>query len=93
MNFLSFPELNFCINCGLKRKNNLIGNFGILCLICKKDYYGKKRSSKMLPSAYSPALTNANKSPLIRKLARMQDNLIQLVLVLNDLKYFYSKWK
>ena len=85
MNFLSFPELNFCINCGLKKDLNLIGNFEILCLICKNDSFGTDDSSKMLSSEYSTALTNANESSLIR----MKHNLIILVEVLNELKYFY----
>ena len=89
MNFLSIPELNFCINCGLKKELNLIGNFEILCLNCKNDYFGTNNSSKMLPSKYSLLLTNANESPLKWKRARMKDNLIQLVQVLNNLNYFY----
>ena len=89
MNFFSVSELNFCINCGLKKDFDLIGNFEILCLICKNDYFGTSNGSKRLPSEYSLLLTNANESPLIRKWTRMKNNLIKVVQVLNELKYSY----
>ena len=89
MNFSSVSELNFCINCGLKKDFDLIGNFEILCLICKNDYFGTSNGSKRLPSEYSLLLTNANESPLIRKWTRMKNNLIKVVQVLNELKYSY----
>ena len=89
MNFSSVSELNFCINCGLKKDFDLIGNFEILCHICKNDYFGTNNGSKMLPSEYSLLLTNANDIPLIRKWTIMKNNLIQLVQVLNEPKYMY----
>ena len=55
MNLLSFPDQNFCINCGLLKDLISIVNSEILCNTCKNDYDNSTlkeilKLSGMLPS-------------------------------------------
>ena len=47
MNLLSFPDQNFCINCGLLKDLIFIVKSEILCNTCKNDYDSSNNNSAL----------------------------------------------